>query len=137
LQKFSQIPNPFVVEPPPWGERHYAPCETLAFGFVLIGRAGAHLPLIVHAWQHAFQQGVGAGDGRAALAGIHHEGQAILEAGALIAHDAVVPGPGDVPRERLTLRFDTSLRLQVNGKPLSAAELTAPKLLSVWSSASP
>ncbi len=39
LQKFSQIPVPYIIEPPDWGARRIAAGETLAFHLVLIGRA--------------------------------------------------------------------------------------------------
>lgn len=129
LQKFSQVPNPFVVEPPAWGERHYAPGETFAFDFVLIGRALGQLPLITYAWQRAFQHGIGKGDGMATLMRVCHNETNILDNGVLQTHDATLPAPAPRATDRITLRFDTPLRLQVNGKPLGAAELSARKLL--------
>jgi hypothetical protein len=38
LQKFSQLPHPYVIEPPQWGERRYAPGERLSFHLVLARR---------------------------------------------------------------------------------------------------
>lgn len=132
LQKFSQIPNPFVVEPPAWGEQSHAPGDTLAFGFVLVGRALGHLPLIVHAWQRAFQHGVGKGDGTARLKRVSHEAEVVFDAdeGTLRPHTPTLPpslssGAGT----NATLRFDTPLRLQHNGKPTGPDELTARDLL--------
>ena len=39
LQKFSQIPVPYVIEPPDWGARRIDVGETFAFHMVFIGRA--------------------------------------------------------------------------------------------------
>lgn len=133
LQKFSQIPNPFVVEPPAWGEKAYAPGETLAFDLVLIGQALKHLPLIVLAWQRAFEHGVGKGDGTARLIRIQHEGETIYsdDTRQLREHSQTLTlaDPSDKPG-LLTLRFATPLRLQINGRPMGAEALTARKLLT-------
>jgi len=131
LQKFSQIPNPYVVEPPAWGARVHAPGETLAFHFVLMGRALGHLPLIVYAWQRAFQHGVGKGDGKARLTRVSHEAEVIFDAdeGTLRQLKPSLPPPSSEARSSATLRFTTPLRLQHNGKPIGADELSARDLL--------
>jgi len=41
LQTFSQIPNPYIIEPPPLGAPTYQRGETLSFHFVLLGEAPA------------------------------------------------------------------------------------------------
>jgi hypothetical protein len=76
LQKFSQIPAPYVIEPPAWGSRVLAAGETLTFHQVLIGRALQELPLIILAWRRALARGVGAGDGTADLVRVVHCGEA-------------------------------------------------------------
>lgn len=131
LQKFSQIPNPYIVEPPPWGEKLYEPGETLAFHLVLIGPAIKQLPLIVFAWQRAFEHGVGHGQAR--LERVWRDDRIVYDAAdrQLREHTAhLPPAPDDPPSgQAVTLRFHTPLRLQHNGKPLGADELTARKLL--------
>jgi hypothetical protein len=60
LQRFSQVPNPYVIEPPPLGSRRFLQAgETVSFHIVLIGRALAQLPLIAYAFQRAFDHGIG------------------------------------------------------------------------------
>src|SRR5262245_31356172 len=39
LQRFSQVPHPYVIEPPPLGLRRVAAGEALSFHVVLLGRA--------------------------------------------------------------------------------------------------
>jgi hypothetical protein len=39
LQRFSQVPNPYVVEPPPIGTRHVPAGEIFLLAMVLVGRA--------------------------------------------------------------------------------------------------
>lgn len=134
LQKFSHVPNPYVIEPPIWGERICLPGETVSFGIVLAGRALDHLPLVLWSFQRAFLRGVGAGDGTARLARVVHLGE---------TETLVLEGPGDTVREHLraippappfagsalTLVFDTPLRLQRNGRVLGAAALAPRDLL--------
>jgi len=134
VQKFSQIPAPFVVEPPPWGERHYAPGEGFSFHMVLVGHALKHLPLIIHAWQRALGAGVGVGDGRAQLAHVQHclpDGDTCIfdsADGTLQPHRAELP-PAPPAQTYVTLDFATQLRLQHNSKPLGVGEISAQRLL--------
>lgn len=132
LQKFSQIPNPYIIEPPTWGERTYTRGETLQFNFVIAGRACQQLPFIVLAWQRAFQQGIGKGDGAATLTlieqltaqeavPIYSLAQPILE-----AHQTELTLPAIADISTVTLNIATPLRLQDNGKPLGP-ELLKPR----------
>ncbi|MDR1647238.1 MAG: CRISPR system precrRNA processing endoribonuclease RAMP protein Cas6, partial [Zoogloeaceae bacterium] len=133
LQKFSHVPHPYVIEPPQWGERNYAPGERLSFHLVLAGRAIAQLALIIHAFTRAFLRGVGKGEGTARLETVTHLGEAarvILDGsqGALLEHDMTLPAApvlGDVAR----LDFTSPLRLQRNGHPIDARQLVARDLL--------
>lgn len=132
LQKFSQIPNPYIIEPPAWGERLYQPGETLAFNMVLIGQALNQLPLICFAWQRAFAHEIG--HGTAELRAIHH----LDLHGATSIYDphnkrlqAASPRLTlpDCSDEVLVLDFHTPLRLQENGRALKPDQLTARDLL--------
>lgn len=133
LQDFSQVPKPYVIEPPETGERDYAAGERLTFNIVLAGRALEHLPLILWAHVKAFRRGVGRGDGTAELVRVVHEGQAeavILEGpdGAILEHETAVP-PALTFSDAVTLRFHTPLRLQANGRRATDGEYTARRLL--------
>ncbi len=59
LQRFSHVPNPYVIEPPPLGLRRVPAGETLSFHVVLVGRALGQLPLIAYVFQRAFERGFG------------------------------------------------------------------------------
>lgn len=133
LQKFSQIPNPYLIEPPAWGERLYQAGERLRFNMVLVGAATLEqLPLIAYAWQRAFAHEVGHGTAR--LRQIVHLAQSgeepLYDAGQerLLPHQPAIrlepARHGD-----LTLHFTTPLRLQDNGRPLRVKDLTARDLL--------
>lgn len=136
LQDFSQIPRPYVVEPPAWGERSYAPGETLSFHIVLAGRALTHLPLILWAFHKSLRRGVGKGDGTASLAQAWHavgsDDTLILDSpgGNIVEHEASIPSTPTSPGEAVTLHFDAPLRLQVNGRRAMADEFTPRRLLT-------
>jgi hypothetical protein len=133
LQRFSQVPHPYVIEPPQWGERQYAPGERLSFHLVLAGRAIAQLALILHAFMRAFLRGVGRGDGTARLEKVAHVGdetRVILEGpqDALREHGtAIAPVPALANTARL--HFASPLRLQKNGHPIDGRQLVARDIL--------
>jgi hypothetical protein len=128
-----QVPRPYVIEPPQWGERDYAPGEQLAFQLVLAGRAVGQLPLILHAFAHAFRQGIGRGDGKARLARVIHLGvqeTVVLESATstLVPHETAPPAAPEMANE-VTLHFESPLRLQDNGRRATADEYTPRRLL--------
>lgn len=136
LQRFSDIPVPFVVEPPEWGERRYEPGETLVFHFVLMGRVLGQMPLIVHAWQRALAQGIGKGEGTATLTRVSHlheaDEQTVYDAagGQILAHPAAIDIDPSLPEAGvIRLRLTTPLRLQHNGRPIRPEHLRARDLL--------
>ena len=134
LQRFSQIPNPYVIEPPPIGAQQLEAGERISFHMVLVGRARAQLPLVIHAWQRALRHGIGAGDGTLELVAVSHIGQqseTLLwqpNATALCSHADEPPAILSIGQQA-TLTFTTPLRLQDNGKPLGPNQLTARTLL--------
>ena len=137
LQKFSQIPVPYIIEPPAWGGRQVDTGAVFSFHLVLVGRALAELPLITLAWRRALARGVGAGDGTAELERIVHCGEPgeteihRPDAGTIAPHQQTVDFQTtglDAPSS-LTLRFHTPLRLQQNGRALPAEKLDARVLL--------
>ena len=135
LQKFSQIPNPYVIEAPDWGEKTYQVGECLSFELVLFGRALYHLALIVFAFKRAFNHQVG--HGKAQFDGLYHldvNGQLTLiyseTDSEIIEHEQEVclehlaPLAGDVQMNLLT-----PLRLQANGVGLSPVRIQADTVL--------
>jgi hypothetical protein len=136
LQSFSQIPAPYLIEPPAWGERTLAPGDAWDFSLVLFGRALRELPLITLAFRQALQRGIGPGDGQSELVAITCETQSdeavtIYHAGngRFTPHETACPKPGDDDIDEVTLHLLTPLRLQENGRALPPRRLGAPALL--------
>ena len=140
LQRFTQIPAPYLIEPPPWGERSLSPGDTFSFNLVLCGRALKELPLITLALRQALQRGIGPGDGQAELITLNQEtaqnpGQSTEipihqpETGQFANHTQQLPPPPNYNRKEITLHFITPLRLQENGHALPPNRLTPRALL--------
>ena len=142
LQKFTQIPVPYIIEPPAWGEQVLMEGAQLSFHMVLAGNALKELPLIILAWRRALARGLGAGDGTAELESVHLcADDAVQEvftpaSGIVAPHQTAVtyalppalPPPSRIPAG-VTLEFDTPLRLQQNGRALAPHRLDARTLL--------
>ncbi len=136
LQSFSQIPNPYVIEPPPLGSRNYRPGETMRFSMVLIGRAIDQLPLVIFAWQRALAFGVGPAHGKAALRRVWYcpDGEEPVPVYAAGEGAAVSPHQSDPPKtvaastDAICLAVETPLRIQKKGRIVSH-DMTARDLL--------
>lgn len=64
LRTYSDIPRPFVLEPPEGGPKILAPGQVTAFGLVLVGRATDYLPHFLVTFQELGRLGLGRGRGR-------------------------------------------------------------------------
>lgn len=64
LRRYPKAPHPLVVEPPEEGARTLAPGERFRFGLVLVGRATALLPFVVHALECMARTGLARGRAR-------------------------------------------------------------------------
>lgn len=127
LQDFSQIPPPYVIEPPPIGHKVYSTGETLSFSMVLIGSAVYQLPLIIFAWQRAFARGVTKNESRAKLLNVifepHQANQQVVfdarESDTLQEINISTTSLPVLEKEKLQLSIKTPLRIQQKGKVLT------------------
>ena len=133
LQKFSQIPNAYVIEPPKWGRHVYEVGERLEFQMVLFGRARQFLPLVIYTLEKAFSYDVGHGkatlkDVFAVLADaeVRVYGPEMSEVSSH-SQSTVLAVP---QKEHITVRIETPMRLQNNGVPLGPELITARTFLS-------
>lgn len=132
-QQFEQVPNPFVIEPPPFGTRRIAAEELLVFHMVLIGPVAIRLlPLVVHAWQRALRYGVGNERVPGELLRVDFVAADAPQVPVYAAdsdriepHDALVrpPAPVAMRADTLSLHVYTPLRLQRDHHPLGPREL--------------
>lgn len=133
-RKYSQIPNPFVIEPPAWGGRDYPEGAEFEFAMVLVGPALQHLAHIAAAWQRAFRFGIGPDGGTGHMVDIRLEGDGgvVLDAKAAVVRPhrpAVDIGSPPASWRSVTLEFLTPLRLQRDGRILRPEAISARDLL--------
>lgn len=131
LQKFSHMPQPYVIEPPTAGALQLQAGQTFGFGLVLIGKALGLLPTVLQAWQRALRTGLGPGHTPCTLVDIHDENGAkrLSDKREQLSNLIATLPPAPALGAQATLHFGTPLRLQVQGKPVRAAQLTARDLL--------
>ena len=141
LQKFSQMPAPYVIEPPmpaPGQDWQVQPLQTgqsFVFGLVLMGKALQHLPTLVLAFERALQRGLGSRNTPCTLLTVQQEGAEAPLWRAAPAHTAVRTVPATVlpPAAALgtqaTLHLHTRLRLQYQNQPARQHNLNASALL--------
>jgi hypothetical protein len=124
LQRFSEVPNPYVVEPPPLGCRYVPAGGMLSFHLVLVGRALDQLPLIAYALQRAFARGIGRHEAKGRLEDVTIErpgaAQSLWdgERARLHPHEPGLTVPPLPDTGALTLNIATPLRLQNQGRPV-------------------
>lgn len=116
LQKFSQAPNGYIIEPLEWGEKHYQQGDIFAFDLVLFGRLISQLALIIFAFKRGLAYNLAGG--KAELSDVLFQGQSVLNNGVIVEHSAGLELPSLLPKH-LTIELDTPLRLQNNGVPLN------------------
>ncbi len=141
LQDFSQIPNPYVIEPPTPGARVLASGNSLVFQLVLVGHATEQLALIVFALQRALAQGLTRQRAPAELQSVEWldaqgQGTAVWTAQkpTLVDHTTLLAVPA-MSQElaalgQITLTIHTPMRLQQQGKPLGVAQVTPRALVA-------
>lgn len=140
LQKFSHIPAAYVIEPPSMQEStQRCAGEHLQFGMVLAGAARDQLPLLLLAWQRALAEGLTRSRSRAELLQVewldadkqaHSVWQRKLSQ-SLVDHPAVLNLPTAASElESITLQIHTPMRLQHQGQPLFAHNLSPRTLVA-------
>lgn len=121
-QKVAAPPHPYVIEPPLTRQCQFKAGESFHFTLLLFGEANEYLPYFVYAFEAMGEQGIGkrVGERRArfTLTCIEMDGKAIydvqrrkLAAGATRPL-ALAPPSEEASPGRLTLRFQTPLRLK-------------------------
>lgn len=125
LQRFSQIPAPYVIEPPIAGERHLEAGESFDFHLVLMGHAVQQRELILAAWDQALRRGLGKQRAAASLQSVE---SAPIDGPAPGANTSAGAST-EAHRSRLTMHLQTPLRLQQQGRALRPEALDAERLL--------
>ena len=135
LQPASSPPNPYVIEPPTSLQR-VAAGSNIAFNLVLFGNSLRQLPIACQAISTAMRIGIGTDRSRGEVTRVEYQGidgwkNVFGSASHSIAdHPRVLEVPKLQGLESTVVELLTPLRLQQQGKPLSAAEVTPRKFVS-------
>lgn len=134
IQEFNHIPVSFLIEAPLDGVRAYKTGSRLSFSMVLCGKSLNHLALIIFAMIKAMNHDIG--HGRAVLDSVDFINQKGMRqrvydenSSEVQDHDAVFRPVDLAGINKVSLSFQTPLRIQTNGEILGPDELTAQKLL--------
>jgi CRISPR-associated endoribonuclease Cas6 len=136
LQPGTNVPNPYVIEPPDIQIRRVPAGGCFQFNIVLFGRALQQLALVRTAFERAVAGGLGRARARGRVEAIELDGPAgwsllwSVGQSRLQSHPTQLPLPISLAPERLNLRFYSPLRLQHQGRPLAADALSARKLMA-------
>jgi len=120
MRKYETIPHPFVIEPPSDDRTRLEPGDELLFSLVLIGKATAHVPYFIYAFEQMAEQGLGPGRAR-------FEVRAVRQGDALFydAKTKSIRAPltqdrpafdGQDEAESMTLQFLTPTRIIYQGR---------------------
>jgi len=126
LQKFSDIPPPYVIEPPAMGAKILDEGTCFSFQQVLMGPAIEQLPIVIMAWQQALKAGLGVNHAKVELLNVVFEPGQNLEQKiypfgperSLLSTPRFTPVIPDYA-SALTLQLQTPLRIQKKGKILA------------------
>ena len=125
FQQFSQIPNAYIIEPPPMWSKQLAVGDVFSFNIVLIGQAISALPIVIYALETALQAGLGVDHVKTELIDVVFEpdylSQVIYQADKdrlLLAVPDFKP-PVLSATEQINLQLLTPLRIQQHGQVLS------------------
>ncbi len=136
LQKFNQIPNPYVIEPTQKNQTQYYVNDYYEFTMVLTGIALKQLALIVLAWERAFERGLSKYKGKGELFDVamvdesHHCHIIYAQDNKTIEdHNTLLKLPKEKELDALKLDFITPLRIQKKSKPLNSNNLAIRDIL--------
>ena len=130
LSTQSDIPLPFVLEPPLDGKQEYEPGDDLTFGLTLVGRAIEHLPYFVMAFGALGRRGLGRDRARYTLSSVtavdilqdrtftvYSDHDEVLRDSDLAANaTALNHDGGKSPANRLAIDFLTPTQLKHEGR---------------------
>lgn len=124
MRKYPAAPHPFVVAPGSAWRRAVRIGESFDFDVTLVGKAVRHAPYVAHAFRVAGKDGIGAAGGRFQVVRIDQCVDHAVGGWTPIWTGGAFPTPArtrfpsapPVTEDRVTLAFDTPLRLLRNGR---------------------
>lgn len=103
LRTHTDVPLPFVLEPPLTTQTEYEPGQTLTFDLILVGKAIDLLAYFVVAFQEAGRMGIGRGRGRFALQQVE---TVPFDSGSSAEAIYIASRPSMIVKRNSTVRFE-------------------------------
>lgn len=122
MPRSETVPHPFVIEPPEDDRTRIPAGDRLSFGLILIGRALAHVPYFILAFEQMAEQGLGSGRARFRLTGVKQDGEQFYDPesatlrSALSSRELLASSSPTADCSLLTLRFLTPTRIVHQGR---------------------
>lgn len=133
LQKFTQMPASYVIEPPRNDAiRKLQAGQTFEFGLVLIGNAFYHLPVIIKAFERAMKHGLSSRNTTCTLLAVRqeHSVESLWQPGwTQCTQPTTTLPPATGLGNHIALRLHSPMRLQLKNKPARLPDLNARTLL--------
>lgn len=121
IEKYSDVPRPFIIEPPLENGRTYQKGETLSFSLIVIGKAVQYLPYFIYTFDQCGNIGIGKGKGKFILKEVTKGNELIysnnIEEIKKVAIDEIeIPEDLDFDGEEkeITLKLITPTRIKHN-----------------------
>lgn len=125
LRNLTDIPRPFIIEPPFEEKLEYVPGEKLTFNLILVGKAIDYLPYFIVAFRELGRIGLGKGRGKILLRHIHQadrkgdikviyssEDEMVRNLGWTITFQDVLERASTLPGDKVTIHFLTPTRIK-------------------------
>jgi hypothetical protein len=124
----TQVPHPFVIEPPLEERRHYGITDTLSFHLILVCRAIDYIPYFIFAFEELGRIGIGKNRGNYTLEQVvsasTNDSEALIYDGKSHIRDysqvidlaQLLQDISPLNYHQITLRFITPTRIKYRGK---------------------
>lgn len=136
LRNLSDVPLPFVIEPPLDRRTSYTPGQMLDFGLVLVGRAIEYLPYFIVVFRELGREGIGRGRRKYALGqvtALHptngervviYDGQDLMPPAQemTLTYEQLAERAESLPEDEIAVHFLTPTRLKHKGEYVEKPE---------------
>lgn len=136
MRKYNAVPHPFVLMPDPQQSTTVNKGDSLTVFLSLFGTANQHLPYILYSFEKAGARGLGSSKGLFSVKSLAQKStdqwQTVFEPGSeLMALPCTTEIPPICPQGKVTLRFNTPLRLRLQNREVTASIFRFSALFSV------
>ncbi len=109
MRKYTTVPHPFIIEPPPERKRGYTPKDAITFGLTLIGRAIDYLPYFIYTFDELGKIGIGKRKGKYELREVRGQESEVIYSSDTKTLKPFMPSIMAFPRKwESSLNFDSS-----------------------------